>query len=590
MGRLDLPMSPPAGLLNLDDPHDPVANEPFRYGGEEGVHDLSLYDGRLYMYWGPTPALVAFLPWRLVTGEGLDTAWAVRGFIMAGWLFAAVLLRQIISRFFPETGQLVRFSAFFLLGLANMAAVIVQRPSVFEVSIAAAFCFTSLAWWQLAVALWRPPGRRALPLAIASLALGLSIAARASWVVVTPLLLVALWDVRGQWGKPTFRSLLAHATVPVLTCILVLVLLNLLRFGDPFEFGQSYQLSGLRPPDELFALRHLPFSIYMYLLAPPAASDYFPFILPSSPPALSAGSVGTENVFGLLPLLPILATASLVSLTLSRHGLRNVVVLLVAVFSCKLIFLSCIHGVVLRYQLDLAPTLALLAAIGLLAGEMRWRDQPAARWSFRAVWSIALLASFVQSVAAICSLSPERSSTISSNLKSWTNSVALLSGWSRDSVIARFGAVLMLPMRIPPEKEEVLIATGSAPRTNAIYLRRPSETEVVFGFLRGDGLRVESDKERIDPTVQHGLWVELGSFYPPAEHPFWNNVDSTTAIEMRDRVRVALDGKVLIDGYAPQWGTVQAEPVLGDLPGGSTGDHRFTGVFIEVGTAKQPLR
>ena len=61
-GRLDLPLPEPEGLLSLSDPHDPVANEPFRHAGEQGVHDLSLYDGRLYMYWGPTPALVAFLP------------------------------------------------------------------------------------------------------------------------------------------------------------------------------------------------------------------------------------------------------------------------------------------------------------------------------------------------------------------------------------------------------------------------------------------------------------------------------------------------------------------------------------------------
>ena len=294
---------------------------------------------------------------------------------MAGWLFAAMLLYQIVDRFFPETAPLVRFSALILMGLANAAAMAMHRPSVFEVSIAAAFAFTSLAWWQLAVSVWRPPGRRALPLAVASLALGLAVAARASWVIVTPVLLVALWDVRHQWRGPLFRSLLGWATAPVLTCLLALLVLNIVRFGDPLEFGQSYQLSGLRPTSDFFSLSHLPFSIYMYLLAPPATSDYFPFLLPSSVPYLPADSRGSENVFGLLPLLPVLAAAFLVPLALRRPGLRNVVAILVCVFSCMLFFLSCIHGVALRYQMDLAPSLALLAAVGLLAGEARWRRE-----------------------------------------------------------------------------------------------------------------------------------------------------------------------------------------------------------------------
>ena len=140
-----MPLPVPEGLLELTDPYDPDTNERYRNAGEFGIHDLSLYRDRLYMYWGPAPALVAFLPWRLLTGCGLSTAWAVWAFTLAGWLFAAMLMLHLIRRFFPKYGVTVRCSALLVVGLGNFAAVILPRSSVYEVSIAAAYAFTSLA-------------------------------------------------------------------------------------------------------------------------------------------------------------------------------------------------------------------------------------------------------------------------------------------------------------------------------------------------------------------------------------------------------------------------------------------------------------
>ena len=108
--------------------------------------------------------------------------------------------------------------------------------------------------------------------------------------------------------------------------------------------------------------------------------------------------------------------------------------------------------------------------------------------------------------------------------------------------------------------------------------------------MRGGGLRVESEKVAIDPTIPHSLWIELGSLYPPLEHPFWIHLDSVATQDLRNRIRVALDERVLIDGHAPQWDTVQAEPALGDISDISDADHRFTGTFIKVNRIRQPLR
>ena len=64
-GQTSLLVQPSAELLALPDPHDPVANARFR------LHDASLYHGKYYLYFGPTPAIVLFLPYKVLTGSHL---------------------------------------------------------------------------------------------------------------------------------------------------------------------------------------------------------------------------------------------------------------------------------------------------------------------------------------------------------------------------------------------------------------------------------------------------------------------------------------------------------------------------------------
>ena len=68
-GQLHLLADVPRGLVELPDPYDPVANKPWRLNprDEQGVlHDTSYYNGRLYLYFGVTPALLLFWPYHLM--------------------------------------------------------------------------------------------------------------------------------------------------------------------------------------------------------------------------------------------------------------------------------------------------------------------------------------------------------------------------------------------------------------------------------------------------------------------------------------------------------------------------------------------
>src|SRR5829696_3147634 len=65
-GQLHLPLAPSPELLALPDPYDPRQNANYR------LHDVSLYNGRYYLYWGPLPALPRAL-WTALTNTSLSS-------------------------------------------------------------------------------------------------------------------------------------------------------------------------------------------------------------------------------------------------------------------------------------------------------------------------------------------------------------------------------------------------------------------------------------------------------------------------------------------------------------------------------------
>ena len=62
-GQASLTIPVPKLLLHLKNPVRRGRNQPAR---AQGVHDLSFYKGKLYAYFGPAPAVLLFIPYRIL--------------------------------------------------------------------------------------------------------------------------------------------------------------------------------------------------------------------------------------------------------------------------------------------------------------------------------------------------------------------------------------------------------------------------------------------------------------------------------------------------------------------------------------------
>ncbi|HUI05873.1 MAG TPA: tetratricopeptide repeat protein [Verrucomicrobiae bacterium] len=399
-GQLSMKQQVPPEIAQLADPYDPSANavqrlqlHDLRWSQRRRVHDLSYYKGRLYLYFGVTPALILFWPYVALTGEYLAHKDAVVFFFSVGFLASAGLLYAVWRRYFAKVSLGVVAAGTLALGLANFAPAILQRSNVYEVAIGAGYALTMLALGAIWGALHQRR-RQGRWLAAASLAYGLAVGARPSLLFGAPILLVPV--ARAWREKQKVWPLLLAATGPIVLIGIGLMFYNTLRFDDALEFGQRYQLplSKLGTRSQ-FGLHYLWFNFRVAFLEPARWSRRFPFVRDIAVPFTPRGAE-VEYPFGVLTNIPLVWLALAVPLawrgrpTESRSTLRWFLAALIVLFGICALTLGLHNSMCLRYEVEFVHALVLLAVIGILgleraqAERSRWR--PATRWG----WSLLL--------------------------------------------------------------------------------------------------------------------------------------------------------------------------------------------------------
>jgi tetratricopeptide (TPR) repeat protein len=397
-GQLNLKIDVPPGFAQLADPYDPAAHAPYP------VLDMSYFRGKFYLYFGPTPALVLFWPYVALTGRYLLQKNAAVFFCFAGFLASAGILSALWRRYFAGVGVAVVAAGALALGLAAGTPLLLARCDVHEVSISCGYALTMLAL----AAIWKAlhsPSQQGRWLAAASLSYGLAVGARPSLLFGAVILLVpvaqAFRERRNIWTP------LLAATGPITFIGLGLMLYNLGRFGNPFEFGYRYQLAGDRMLTRpFFSLRYLWFNFRVYFLAPARWSAQFPFVHSIAVPPLPAGYVRAETPYGILTNTPLVWFALAAPLAWRNRSATEGWILRWFVLSAALLFGICACTVSLflgaagRYEADFLPALVLLGGVGILGLERALADEPVRRRVLRWVWILLLVFSMAFNLLA----------------------------------------------------------------------------------------------------------------------------------------------------------------------------------------------
>ena len=409
VGQLSLKQQVPPALAQLANPYDPSAYASYR----EETGDMSYYKGKLYLYFGVSPAVMLFWPYVMLTGHYLLQRDAVVIFCLVGFLASMGLVWALWRRYFADVSIWVVAAGTLALGLAAGVPVMLARSDVYEVSIS---CGYALAMLTLA-AIWKAshePERRCCWLAAASMAYGLAVGARPDLLFGAVVLLVPVAQARRERGDVAARkrgppmASAAAAVVPIALTGLGLMLYNALRFDSPFEFGIRYQLGGglSHFTQQFVSLRYLWFNFRVYFLELARWRSRFPFVQDIIMTVSPVGHEPAERTFGVLTNIPLVWLALAVPLAWRNRSVEAGTALcgflaaVAVLFGIGALTLGLCCYAAGRYEVEFLPALVLLAVVGILSVEQtlaptsEWGQVGRPVWRRAVRWGWGLLLTF----------------------------------------------------------------------------------------------------------------------------------------------------------------------------------------------------
>lgn len=366
-GNLYIAETPPSWLAEVENPYDLGTQESMSIATNYWYKtDAAYYNGHYYVYFGVVPVLLMYLPFYLLTGADLPSAFALLIAVAAYLAGLYVLLRALVRRSFPH----VSLGAFLLVYLcAAMCSVLIvglSRPTLYQVPVA---CARAFAVWGLYFLFEGWKRSRVSCLAIASLCLALIAGCRPQLLFFAlPLVIAFVAVLRGKGSMPRAKAVLA-LVVPCAIVAAGLMWYNAARFGSPLDFGAMHNLAGNDMARRGFVAERLIDGLFGFLLQPPVITTVFPFLQIADSSTSYQGITIVEPLCGgLFATLPFLW--AIVRMGPLRHTRPRVFAAVIALFASG-IAVCCFDveaaGMCGRYYQDFAPFFALAAALVVLA-------------------------------------------------------------------------------------------------------------------------------------------------------------------------------------------------------------------------------
>ena len=274
-GKLYLKEADPA-IYNLEKPFDPTTNYKFRW------QDGSLYKGRYYFYFGPTPALILYLPFKFLTNMTLSDTFVSTAFSFGTVVWGMLILLLIKRRYFNNLPDWILVTSVFVLGLSSCGLYMVHKNGGVYTAAISSGCFFQMGAIYLFCSTIYNSKYSIKRLTLASLFLGLAGGSRAFLILSGILLLIiSLSKALSLTEEKDFTSkvkLSFFTLMPWFTCLILLGIYNYLRFDDPFEFGFTYQTGDFNiATTKLFSPDYILKNLYLNLLHPPYFNSIFPY-------------------------------------------------------------------------------------------------------------------------------------------------------------------------------------------------------------------------------------------------------------------------------------------------------------------------
>ena len=374
-GHLYLEQEVPEWLLEMENPYDYALR---RAQGKTYYWDAALYGEHYYVYFGVVPCLLTYLPYFVLTGEHLSNDISLFMFAILFIIGCFSFVKQLIKRFFPESG--ISYVSYLIISLllVNGSGLLFMASyaDMYSVPIMAALAFTvcGLALWLAALNNKR---WRVFKLALGSLCMALVAGCRPNLLLFSALAIpffvgevIESFKEKRHFEKASVANALAFA-IPYIIVAAGIMWYNYARFGSPFDFGSNYNLTTNDMTSRGFMWERMLPATYSYLFQLPKMTAAFPFIRYADFDTTYMGVTIRESTYGGIfaysPMLLLIFCIPWVKDILKKHRVYAATLILVAIGIVTALLDAQFAGILQRYFADFSLMLYMAAAFILIA-------------------------------------------------------------------------------------------------------------------------------------------------------------------------------------------------------------------------------
>lgn len=375
-GQTYLAEKPSDALLALENPYDyNLRNEA---NVEDFPWDVTLYNQKFYLYWGPSPALLisAFTQAQL---SQIGDRHLVAVFALGLFIYTALLVLLFYKRSLPNAPGWLMGLLVLVVGLTAPVTIMLQESTVYPIAVfGSQFFFIGGCFWiyltisnnKLAV----------LNLIIAGIHWAFAIGTR---ITITPAI---LWSAGITIAyiyvtyKPSVKEVLisiAAIGIPLLLAVTGIGWYNWIRFGSLTETGFTYTLTGTNYTifKKVFAVEYIGRNFYNYFFHPLHIRSQFPYLFRIEYIYTSERLGGLIFIapFIIFALLPILSGIRKLQLTRYRFNYfkikSNPELWLIYTFAgstiISMMIILTFFWTEMRYLEDFMPSLLVFTVVGI---------------------------------------------------------------------------------------------------------------------------------------------------------------------------------------------------------------------------------
>ncbi len=355
----------------------------FLYGIEylgEDVHwDTVFYEGKWYTYFGVVPALLLFVPYTLITGNYLSysAACLIQGYLAL--VFLLLIWRRYFIKYLSELPFVLYILTSLTLAMGSFVPFLLRRSSFYETVNLGGLMFCAAGLWLLIRYRDKAGKHPIAALGGACLCFALAVGCRPIMLFSSALVPLFLWpEVKTAWKdrKRALLTMILAIAVPYIVVALPLMWYNQIRFGSPFDFGSTYQITGLNiavqnQVNPIGKLYRYVTGVVANLFNPPRFLLRFPYVDVQGIQNEATSTTRIAHYLGAVGLFSIPVSWLLLSWISSKELRREVPMIIrfvaLSIVICVLTAaLSTTYCIQPRYEIDYAWLILLSALASLL--------------------------------------------------------------------------------------------------------------------------------------------------------------------------------------------------------------------------------